>query len=174
MPSTYEVLKDFAGPAAAVVGAIVASVITFIFGRAQKRIAESQRDIALDKLKFDLLERRYAIYQATKQLLEHIALVRDLDSSEPGKVRSLYITLDEARFYFPPDVCGLLSQIHDASERFFIHLARREGISLDNADEWATVAEILATDQQEFRGFYAALPQKFESALSFKQLKTLR
>jgi Mn2+/Fe2+ NRAMP family transporter len=54
--TTYQILKDFAGPAAAIIGAIVAGIITFVISRGQKHIAKSQRDIALDQLKFSLLQ----------------------------------------------------------------------------------------------------------------------
>jgi predicted transcriptional regulator len=54
MHSTYDILKDFAGPVAAIVGAFAAPIVALSLGRSQWRIAASQRDIALDKLKFDL------------------------------------------------------------------------------------------------------------------------
>jgi hypothetical protein len=131
--------------------AFIAAGITVSFARTQANIAQSQRDIALDKLKFDLFEKRYAIYAATKELLEHMALVRDLEKSESTKIRSLYITLDEARFYFPSDICRLLSDIHTACESFFTHLAQREQTPIDNTDEWRAIAEVLAADLSAFR-----------------------
>jgi hypothetical protein len=56
---TYDLLNDFAGPVAAIVGAFAASMAAWSLGRLQWRIAASQRDIALDKLKFDPFQRRY-------------------------------------------------------------------------------------------------------------------
>ena len=47
------------GPVAAIVGAFAASMAAWSLGRLQWRIAASQRDIALDKLKFDPFQRRY-------------------------------------------------------------------------------------------------------------------
>lgn len=46
--TTYQILKDFAGPIAITFGAAVAAIITFTVGIGQRRIAQSQRDIALD------------------------------------------------------------------------------------------------------------------------------
>ena len=63
----YEILKDFAGPVVTLIAASVAGTITFVLARIQARIAKSQRDIALDKLKFDLFQKRYEIYEASKQ-----------------------------------------------------------------------------------------------------------
>jgi hypothetical protein len=167
--STYQILKDFAGPVAAIIGATVAGTITFIFARAQTRIAASQRDIALDKLKFDLFQKRYEIYEATKSLLEHMAFVIDLETSNPARMRSLYVTLDEARFYFPPDITRLLDDIHASCERFMYHLGEREVTPIDNP-KWRSLGDALAQDQAELRAFYATLPQKFEASLAFKQL----
>jgi hypothetical protein len=75
MHSTYDLLKDFAGPVAAIVGAFAASIVAFSLGQAQWRIAASQRDIALDKLKFDLFHRRYEVYQAAKGILEYVPFI---------------------------------------------------------------------------------------------------
>jgi hypothetical protein len=87
----YELFKDFAGPFVALVGALAAAFITLRFGREQARIAQSQRDIALDKLKHDLFDRRYAIYSATKELLEYIPFITDIEKSDSTKIRSLYV-----------------------------------------------------------------------------------
>ena len=170
--STYQVLKDFAGPVAAIIGAIVAGTITFIFGRAQTRIAQSQRDIALDKLKFDLFKNRYEIYEATKALLEYVPFVTDIDKCDATKVRSLYVKLDEARFYFPPDICAFLDDIHAHCELFFSHLSMRDPVSIDDSEQWAKTGDLLASDQSALRTIYASLPSTFAKSLAFRQLTT--
>ncbi len=65
----YDVIKDFAAPVVTLIAAVIAGLITLTFSRAQTRVSRSQRDIALDRLKFDLFEKRYAIYDAAKSLL---------------------------------------------------------------------------------------------------------
>jgi hypothetical protein len=100
----YDVLRDFAGPVVTLLAAGAATSITFVINRSLVRIAQSQRDIAFDRLKFDLHAKRYEVYEAAKTLLEHVALVSDVKQCDPAKVRALYIKLDEARFYFPPEV----------------------------------------------------------------------
>src|ERR1700730_10943358 len=109
----YDVLKDFATPVVTLIAAGAATSITFVINRSLVRIAQSQRDIAFDRLKFDLHKKRYEIYEAAKTLLEHVAFVHDLKQSDPAKVRALYIRLDEARFYFPADIQTSLVEIHD-------------------------------------------------------------
>jgi hypothetical protein len=166
----YEILKDFASPVVTLIGASIAGIITFTFARIQARIAKSQRDIALDKLKFDLFQKRYEIYTAAKQLVEQVSLVSDLKKSDPMAIRALYVTIDEARFYFPPDIRQLLANLQAICERFFTHLAQRDQISIDNDNLWRAMAETLAVDQSELRSLYASLPRRFETSLAFKQL----
>ena len=166
----YEFLKDFASPIVTLVAAGFAGVITFTFARIQARIANSQRDIALDKLKFDLFNHRYQIYETAKALIEHISFISDLEKSEPDKIRSFYIKLDEARFYFPADIRVVLEEIHATCERFFGHLAERDRVNIDNREEWSRLAEALANDQATLRKIYSGLPRTFESALAFRQL----
>src|SRR3954467_9278006 len=106
--ATYTFLKDFAGPLATLVAASTAAFITFYFNRSQNRIAQSQRDIALDKLKFDLLERRYDIYLAAKALIQHVWEARDKAQWDVKKVGDLEVKLDEGRFYFPDHIQQVL------------------------------------------------------------------
>jgi hypothetical protein len=90
---TYALLKDFAGPTATLVAATTAAIITFVLNRSQTRIAQSQRGITLDRLKFDLFQHRYSIYDAAKKLLEEIAFTAAVNRYDPTKIRSLYVTL---------------------------------------------------------------------------------
>ena len=126
----------------------------------------------MDRLKFDLLERRYAIYSTAKELIEYVAFVHDLEKSDTTKIRSFYITLDEARFYYSPEICGLLNDIQAACERLLQHVAKRGQISTNDAEAFGAMADTLAGDQAALRRFYASLPEKFEPALAFNQLKT--
>ncbi len=166
------VLRDFAGPLATLVAAIAAIVVTALFNNSQLRIAESQRDIARDKLKFDLFKNRYEIYEAAKALIEYISFIHDLEKSDATKIRNLYVKLDEARFYYPPDICKYLNDLHDRCELFFSHLAERDRVNIDDREEWSRLADVLSADQSALRAIYASLPMTFESSLAFKQLTT--
>ena len=64
----YGILKDFAGPVATVTAASTAVFVTWRIGRTQAAIARQQADIAqqqadtaLDRLRFDLFDKRYSI-----------------------------------------------------------------------------------------------------------------
>jgi hypothetical protein len=167
----YDVIKDFAAPIVAFIAAIIAGLITLTLSRAQTHIARSQRDIALDRLKFDLFEKRYTIYAAAKSLVTYIAA----NASEHGKynfdtVRSFYVTLEEARFYFPREQRAVFKHLHEAAETYFNHLAQRALINIDDAEKWRSTADQLANDLRVLMEIFESLPEKFESALGFKQL----
>jgi hypothetical protein len=168
----YATLKDFAGPVVTLIAASVAGAITFMFARIQVRLAKSQRDIALDKLKFDLFQKRYEIYEATKALLEYVPFVTEIEKCDTNRIRSLYVKLDEARFYFPQDICAFLDDIHARCELFFSHLSMRDQVSIDDAEEWGKTGELLASDQSMLKAIYASLPTTFSKSLAFKQLTT--
>jgi hypothetical protein len=170
--STYQALKDFAGPVSVITAAAVAAIITYRIGTAQKLIAQSQRDIALDHLKFNLLQKRYDIYQATKDLLEYLPFIPDIQHSDSTKIRNLSVKIDEARFYFSIQTCDFLHDVRAQCETFLTRLGQRDLINIDDSEQWSAMAEALAKDQAALRMIYASLPQVFEKSLAFKQLTT--
>jgi len=171
---TYAFFKDFAGSIATIFAAAVAAIVTFYFNRRQTAIAASQRDIARDKLKVDLFQQRYKIYSVAKLLLEKIIVFGDRDDVVRGtnEIRDFYVTLDEARFFFDPDVCRLLETLHDNAEAFLTDLSA--DVNVDDPKAWSARAERLAKKQAVLRQMYADLPKRFENALGFAQLTQMK
>jgi len=73
---TYEVLHDFAGPAATIIGAFAAVFVTRRLGRGQLRIsqeqsraAHQQAKLAAVRLQHDLFDRRFALFQTARTFL---------------------------------------------------------------------------------------------------------
>lgn len=168
--SIYSVVKDFAAPAAVIVGSGVAGTIAYIFGRAQKQIASSQRDIALDKLKFDLFERRFAIYSALRNLIEHVVSASDLKDIDHQRLDAADTVIGEALFFFPEDIRKLTSEIRARITTFVVHLKSREDTSIDNSDAWKKIADQLTEDTLTLLEHHTKLPDKFASSLRFEQL----
>ena len=169
--SWLTLVKDFAGPVATLLAAGVATLIAFLFGRIQARVAKTQAAIALDKLKFDLFEKRYAVYMAAKQLIEYVIMQHDIDNVDSAKVRALYIKIDEARFFFDADVRSFLKQITDASESLLAAMGARQRLgNPPNDTEWKTFTEILSASTTALNTRYAELPGKFEESLAFRQV----
>ena len=118
----YTVSKDFAAPFAALCGAVAAAY----FARQQSNTAKRQADIALglaetatrqaetalDQLRFNLFEKRYAVYKEARHLLELM-----LAGTSPSRARTLerrFLTaIDEAKFFFPPTTCHWLETVWD-------------------------------------------------------------
>ncbi len=100
------------------IAAVAATGITYFLGHnqtkiasAQKQIAQSQRDIAYDRLKYDLFKERFGIYVTAKHLIEKISGNGFPLGIHDPELRAMRIKLDEARFFFPPKETGLFSRI---------------------------------------------------------------
>jgi hypothetical protein len=170
LASHYDVLKDFAGPIATVFAASVAGCVALIFGTIQWRITAAQRDIARDNLRFALIQRRYAIYDAAKHLLEHAVMTRRVADIYNTKIREWNVQIEEAHFYFPDDICKHLEIIKNDAETFFHRMYERENVDEDNTAEWDRTGEQLAENVAVLRAHYAELPKTFRRPLAFKQL----
>jgi hypothetical protein len=166
----YDLLKDFAGPVATTIAAITAIVVTQRFNKRQIEVSRAQRDIALDKLKFDLFELRYGIYLAAKDLIEYVSTHQKLNEVDSNHVRSLYVKLDEARFFFDKETIKFLQQMVATAERRFEFMRQRDLADIDNEDVWSKVVDGLTGCDISLRELYAEAPEVFETSLRFNQL----
>jgi hypothetical protein len=101
------------GPLATILAAIIAVLVTGILGLAQWRIARAQKDIAYDKLKLDLFDKRYAIYQAALSLSRQFMPSNKQIPSD--RLDELHDMLLEASFFFSADVVALTRRIYNLS-----------------------------------------------------------
>jgi hypothetical protein len=132
-----------------------------VFGRAQYRVAAAQKNIALDKLKFDVFEHRYRIYTAAKELCELLLRKENVENAEWDKMYALFVTLDEARFYFDPTTIKVLDDlILFARHYYFRHVP---DVRIVPVNEESARALLFDT--------YKSLPKQFERALAFVELK---
>jgi hypothetical protein len=171
--SHYNALKDFAGPIATTIAAITAIVVTQRFNKRQIEISRAQRDIALDKLKFDLFELRYGIYLAAKELIEYASNSGDLSKVDSNHVRSLCVKLDEARFFFDKETIKFIQEIVETAEKRFGLMGQRENADMDDSDLWSKLADELSACDIGLREMYAEAPEVFEASLRFDQLVKL-
>lgn len=170
MRNHYDVLKDFAGPVATTVAAITAIVVTYRFNKRQIAISLAQRDIAVDKLKFDLFELRYAIYENAKELIEHVSNSGELKKIDHAHVRSLYVKLDEARFFFDQTTIRFLQEIVETAEKRFELMRQRELADEADEDTWGKLVEGLTGCDIALREMYREAPEVFETSLRFDHL----
>lgn len=154
----YWLFKDFAGPFATIVAACVAA----FFVRAQWRTSEKQAATALDQLRHNLFEKRYAIYDSVKQLLRLLLNDSHKTDFRAFQVIPHYIVMDEAIFFFAPETCAWLKSVQSDCQKFL-----EEGASMNtpeyNSTEYNKAERKLLEDFQ-------ALPEQFRHELSFRQL----
>jgi hypothetical protein len=169
--TSYEIIKDFSGPVATIFAASAAVFVTIHFNRKQVEISETQKNIALDKLKWDSHEERYKIYAQAKELISYVSQQHDFEKIDNQKIRDLRVVIDEARFFFSPSVCLFLSEIDKTCESLLSNLGVRWQTQEDEYDEsWSEINAKLGSDSQRLRAFYADMPRQFESSLGLSQL----
>jgi hypothetical protein len=89
-----QIFKDFAGPIATIVAALVALSVTAYFAWHQKKIAKEQADIAKEKLRLDLYDRRFEIFSSIFDF--HTAVILWEGSPEQQKARQRFFRAYQA------------------------------------------------------------------------------
>jgi hypothetical protein len=163
-------LKDFAGPIATILAATAAVTVTIIFNSRQTKIANTQKEIALDSLKHNVFEQRYNIYSAAKSLIEEVLHSNDLQKTDSARIRELRVTLDEARFFFGAEIRAFLAEIDRTAENLLEGLALKWQFEGPDHPRWPEAMEKLGDASRKLSAMYAELPAKFERALRFDQL----
>src|SRR3954464_4228031 len=153
----YEVLKDFAAPAATVLAAgvaltaaVVAALIALHFGRVQARLARNQAetakqqaDLALVRLKHDLFDRRYEVYDLARSALGEIS--RDGNIS-PERLAGLVGAAGKAVFIFPQPVVDYLTELFQKG--FELRHYKHQASTDPNASQQAT--ELMGWFRQQY------------------------
>ncbi len=184
MPDWYTIAKDFVGPAATMIASITAARITYHFGSKQteiarsqaataaaaKEIAKSQRDIAYDKLKNDLFDKRYEIYLSAKQLIE-MTSGDTFETIHDPRLREMRLKLDEARFFFRPKETGLFSTIENAAAEYLVDRVERDTTDDDQRARFEA-AKRMTNTLKTLTQIYASLPALLENELGFQQLRS--
>jgi hypothetical protein len=166
----YCVAKDFAGPFATVLAASAALCVTFYFNKRQHELSSAQRDIALDKLKFDAFEKRYEVYSQAKALMYFALQQNDFEAVDHRQLKELRAKIEEARFFFGPSVRAFLSEIDQEVESVIDALAGRFLLETKyDATEWVKVRGQLEKNRRALRNFYDEMPSRFESSLRLSQ-----
>ena len=174
--------EKFSGPLATVAASVAAAGVTIGFGMvqagiarsqaktadAQKQISQTQLDIAYDKLKHDLFEKRYEIYSAAKALIERILATSPVNDADP-EIKRLRLKVDEARFFFPPDTRAFCERIEATVYKILVSSRAASGYSEDRPERME-----LRSQQSEaeivLAKIYEELVKRFERDLGFAQL----
>jgi capsule polysaccharide modification protein KpsS len=169
--------KVLAAPIAVIFASLVAAGVALYVGYRQSKTAESQAKTALDKLRFDLFEKRYAIYAAAKEAIE-IAFKRRDEDQMPDELQAILSKFEESRFFFPESIHSFLDQLRQDIEQFLkTNYVDRQFKERNVGNESVAIrGEILRREANLLtlqEGLYVTkqhLPQVFASDLAFPQL----
>jgi hypothetical protein len=180
----YQIAKDFAGPIATAIAAGTAATITYKFANIQadiakgqaktaeaaKEIARSQRDIAYDKLKHDLFERRYKLYSTAKEAIEVVLKgVNDRPIGDTALLR-MRIELNEVIFFFPSREVAIFQTL---DRLIGAHEAARYLWSISKEDDQIrmTQGNIMADALKDLMPIYENFQLMMQDELGFSQLR---
>jgi type II secretory pathway pseudopilin PulG len=162
----YEIVKDFAGPVATIIASIAVALITWRFASWQARIAQQQADTAkqqattaFDQLRYNLFEKRFAIYNTAREL---VALVVNKSNAQGSDVVPLHAKLNEAEFFFSKDICNWLRKLREDCDNL---LVLRSTAHLPTAP-----ASEIATRSTRLVDILVEMPHRFENELGFRHV----
>lgn len=102
--------KSFAAPIATITASIVAGTIAVYFALHQKNIAFQQKEIAKEKLRLDLFDRRYKIYES---IFNYYGALIGWSGTDEQQVVStnFFRATKEANFLFGEEVGIILKRV---------------------------------------------------------------
>jgi len=148
----YAALKDFAGPVATVIAAAAAAY----FAWQQSRTGKRQAETAVDQLRYNLFEKRFAMYREIMQVI-WLSTSPEVTHLEPHQ----YKVFTEIEFFFSPATCRWAKDVLIECQKLI--LARKEGETIDNSPSYLELKAKLI-------GHALAMPRRFGDELSFYQL----
>jgi hypothetical protein len=165
----YDFCKDFAGPIATVLASAAALRVTWRFSSTQAETGEAQKDIALDKLNFDVFDKRYEIYIATRAVIDHVK-AKDWASSDP-KWRALNLKIGEGCFFFDEPTQAFINDVWAVSDRILLTRDQRELVNPESDEEtWLDLGAKLSVDEARLSAMNSELLPTFKWAMALTQL----
>lgn len=165
----YQILKDFAGPVATIIASITVAGITWRFASWQARIAQQQADTAkqqantaFDQLRYNLFEKRFALYNTARELIATVVNNSDVQGSE---LIPLQAKLNESAFFFSTGICDWLHTIRTDCSNLLVLRAtlRQPGAEARYAEEFARRSTDLVETLRN-------MPLRFENELGFRHV----
>ena len=107
-----ELFKNFAGPIATIIASIITGVIVVYFAVHQKNIAFQQKEIAKEKLRLDLFDRRYKSYESIFDFYNALIDWSGTDNQE-ASFKRFFRVYQESKFLFGYEVETIFKEILD-------------------------------------------------------------
>jgi hypothetical protein len=164
MPNS-EIFKELVGPLSTFIPSIAAIYISWFISSTQTRWAEA-------KFSFDIFNKRYEIYEATRSLIDR---VREQDHAKlhPRELRALHLKIGEACFFFDEATQMFLEEIWSVSDRILLTRDQRKLID-EGSDEWLALGNSLSADDAKLSAMYSKLLPTFGRSMALTQLPKLR
>jgi hypothetical protein len=155
-------------PISTIILSATAIAISWFFSSAQAGTAKAQKDIALDRLNFDVFGKRYEIYEATRSLIDRVK-TQDRARLQSNELRALNLKIKEGCFFFDKQTQMFLDEVWTVSDRLLLTVAQREQMNPES-DEWLVLAKKLSDDDARLSEMYSRLLPTFERAMALTQL----
>ena len=136
-----------------VIQAIGPTAVAVVVGSIAGYVAYRQWRTANNRLKFDLYEKRYAVYQATKLLIEKIAIH---GQTLPGDIGEFHQAIRGSEFLFEGKTRAYLMKLSDLA--FKAHLARRRQSRVSDQSK----LEKLVDEEEEILNFLQSQDAELE------------
>jgi hypothetical protein len=170
VPGWYQVAKDFAPTIITAITGATALVVTYSFNKRQAATAQRAADIAHDRLRFDLFDKRYAIYQATKDLIRMVLNDSHQADFRPFDIVPFLIIIDEAPFFFSGAARQLFSGITSLAQKILEAISERNTVGSADHSYRTQSAALISADCKQLADAGRNMPMLFADALSFPQL----
>lgn len=139
-----------------------AVIVTWRLGRRQALIAHQQAQTALDRLRYDLFEKRYAIYAAAMDLMRMLVNEGRGEELNELAITEKLVVIEECVFFYPKTKCDFFSQLRlDTYSVLELRAMRSAG---------AAAHCKLAGKLGDLAARLRKMPEIFESTLGFPQL----
>jgi hypothetical protein len=153
--STYDVLKDFAGPVATVIASIAAGFVAYMLGsrqvdiaREQARFAKANSRSTQQKLVLDLFDKRWDVTTAIRDVVSEVFTSGHVSQAA---VFTFHRACNRAALLFGPEVQTYLKKVENALTK---HQAANSWIDSEIDGRRNKGADIQFEQFEIIKGFY--------------------
>lgn len=130
MFNAVEFFKSFAGPFATITASVVAGSIAIYFAAHQKNISFQQKEIAKEKLRLDLFDRRYKVYESIFDYYNALVGWTGTEEQEAANKR-FFRAYQESKFLFGKDVEDIFKKVFEEGNKVKGFKENRESLRID-------------------------------------------
>lgn len=145
---------------------VISPFVTLFVGLAAAFIGFQQWRLAQRKLKYDLFDRRYKVYDATRKFL--VSVLREAEAKDEF-VREFIIGTSDAEFLYPKDLVEYLDSLREHA--FLMRKHQRARDNLPVSDVRNKYIDLEHDELNWLESELTTLRQKFHPFLGFSSIK---